>query len=318
MNYSTIFGICQYLFSYFRKKIQKALYKTEKTWYNNANQGKIVAEYVETEAIMSQATSYIERIKQLKSEKKITNDQLADMTGIPLGTLSKILAGISDSPKLVNIVAIAQALGCSLDYLISGNPENTNNYTLSAQEIRMVETFRQLDAHGKELTLLVLEKEKERALGAETEVVARPERARVLSQPSLRTPSVSASGLGKRTICLYDMPVSAGLGIDLSDVMESEIRIPDNAKTQDADYALRISGNSMEPKFHEGDILLIQNCDSVEVGELGIFVLDGEGYFKKFDGDKLLSLNPIYAPIPLKDFSDIQCVGRVIGKMYRK
>ena len=82
---------------------------------------------------MSQATSYIERIKQLKSEKKITNDQLADMTGIPLGTLSKILAGISDSPKLVNIVAIAQALGCSLDYLISGNPENTNNYTLSAE-----------------------------------------------------------------------------------------------------------------------------------------------------------------------------------------
>jgi phage repressor protein C with HTH and peptisase S24 domain len=117
---------------------------------------------------------------------------------------------------------------------------------------------------------------------------------------------------------MYDMPVSAGPGVDLSDVMESEIRIPDNAKTQDADYALRISGNSMEPKFHDGDILLIQNCDSVEVGELGIFILDGEGYFKKFDGDRLLSLNPIYAPIPLSGFSEIQCAGRVIGKMYRK
>ena len=318
MHYNTIFGICQYLFSIFRKKFQKTLYKTEKACYNNANQGKIVAKNVEMEAIMSQATSYIERIKQLKSEKKITNDQLADMTGIPLGTLSKILAGISDSPKLVNIVAIAQALGCSLDYLISGNPENTNNYTLSSQEIRMVESFRQLDAHGKELTLLVLEKEKERALGTQEAGVVRPERARVLGQPSLRTPSVSASGLGKRVIRMYDMPVSAGLGIDLSDVVETELRIPDNAKTQDADYALRISGNSMEPKFHEGDILLIQNCESVEVGELGIFILDGEGYFKKFDGDKLLSLNPIYAPIPLRDFSDIQCVGRVIGKMYRK
>ncbi len=271
---------------------------------------------------MTQPTSYIDRIKQIKSEKKITNDQLSDMTGIPLGTLSKILAGISDSPKLVNIVAIAQALGCSLDYLISGNPENTNNYTLSAQEIRMVESFRQLDAHGKELTLLVLEKEKERALGAQEEpalvVSERPERARVLTPPGMRAPSVSAAGLGKRTISLYDMPVSAGMGIDLSEVAESKIRIPDNAKTQDADYALRISGNSMEPKFHDGDILLVQNCESVEVGELGIFILDGEGYFKKFDGDKLLSLNPIYAPIPLRDFSDIQCAGRVIGKMYRK
>jgi SOS-response transcriptional repressor LexA len=267
---------------------------------------------------MSQAISYIERIKQLKSEKKITNDQLADMTGIPLGTLSKILAGISDSPKLVNIVAIAQALGCSLDYLISGNPENTNNYTLSAREIRMVENFRQLDEHGKELTLLVLDKELERVQNTDEVAPVRPTPARVLTPPSLRTPSVSASGLGKRTIRMYDMPVSAGPGVDLSDVMESEIRIPDNAKTQDADYALRISGNSMEPKFHDGDILLIQNCDSVEVGELGIFILDGEGYFKKFDGDKLLSLNPIYAPIPLSGFSEIQCAGRVIGKMYRK
>ena len=106
--------------------------------------------------------------------------------------------------------------------------------------------------------------------------------------------------------------------MDLSDESATELRIPDTVKTQDADYALRISGNSMEPKFHNGDILLVQNCESVEVGELGIFILDGAGYFKKFDGDRLLSLNPIYAPIPLRDFTDIQCAGRVIGKMYRK
>ena len=54
--------------------------------------------------------TYIDRIKQLKSEKKITNDQLSEMTGIPLGTLSKILAGISDSPKLSNIIARAPPL----------------------------------------------------------------------------------------------------------------------------------------------------------------------------------------------------------------
>ena len=44
--------------------------------------------------------TYIDRIKKIKSEKKITNDRLSEMTEIPLGTLSKILAGISDSPKL--------------------------------------------------------------------------------------------------------------------------------------------------------------------------------------------------------------------------
>ena len=53
--------------------------------------------------------TYIDRLKQIKSERRITNDQLSEMTGIPLGTLSKILAGISDSPKLSNIVAICGA-----------------------------------------------------------------------------------------------------------------------------------------------------------------------------------------------------------------
>ena len=105
---------------------------------------------------------YIERIKKIKSERKITNEQLSEMTGIPLGTLSKILAGISDSPKLVNVVAIADALGCTLDYIVSGVSENTNNYTLSTDEISLVENYRMLDTHGCELVKLVVQKELER------------------------------------------------------------------------------------------------------------------------------------------------------------
>ena len=92
-----------------------------------------------------QELTYIDRIKQLKSEKKITNDRLSELTGIPLGTLSKILAGISDSPKLSNIVAICGALECSLDYILTGVEENTNNFTLDAGEISLIENYRRLD-----------------------------------------------------------------------------------------------------------------------------------------------------------------------------
>ena len=105
---------------------------------------------------------YIARIKKIKSERKITNDKLSELTGIPLGTLSKIMAGISDSPKLSNMVLIAEALGCTLDYIVSGTPENTNNYTLSAEEISLVESYRKLDGHGKEIVSLVATKEMER------------------------------------------------------------------------------------------------------------------------------------------------------------
>ena len=79
--------------------------------------------------------SYLDRIKLMKNEKKMTNEQLSERTGIPLGTLSKILAGMSDSPKLSNIIAICNALDCSVEYIVSGIPENTNNYSLSGEEI---------------------------------------------------------------------------------------------------------------------------------------------------------------------------------------
>ena len=73
---------------------------------------------------------YIDRIKERKGAKKITNERLSELTGISVSTLSKLLAGFSDSPKLSNIVAICDALDCSVDYILTGVPENTNNYTL--------------------------------------------------------------------------------------------------------------------------------------------------------------------------------------------
>ncbi len=351
---------------------------------------------------MEQET-YLERIKKLKAQRKITNDKLSEMTGIPLGTLAKLLAGISDSPKLSNIVAISRALDCSLDWLITGVPENTHNYTLEPEEMDLIESYRTLDSYGRELVLTVIGKERFRAArqadeerirlhdvarrsarrgaarlhrpdeaeaeraaiaaapletvaeapaeipvaaaqapaesdnlvaAAERETVAATAastetvagRATILDVPPSRMEGTPA-GLRRRSIRLYDMPVSAGVGefladggMDafLGDSVRTDITIPDDARTAEADYALRINGNSMEPKYRSGDILLIQNAESVEEGELGIFVLDGAGYFKKYGGDHLISLNPAYPPILLRDFDSVVCCGRVVGKLKRK
>ena len=264
--------------------------------------------------------TYIDRIKQLKSEKKITNDALSEMTGIPLGTLSKILAGISDSPKLSNIVAICAALECSVDYILTGIPENTNNYTLSDREISMVENYRKLDSHSRELVSMIIAKESER--GSES-VKTGNERGfhgqLIRGGGSVRGNAMkNAAGIGRRKISLYDLPVSAGTGVYLTEMESVDINIPDNPDTAEANFALRIKGNSMEPKYRDGDVLLVEETDAVEYGELGIFILDGDGYFKKFGGDRLISLNPDYEPILLKNFEEIVCCGRVVGKLKRK
>ena len=114
------------------------------------------------------------------------------------------------------------------------------------------------------------------------------------------------------------MPVSAGVGVFVDAPATEEIMIPDNDRTRDADFALRICGNSMEPKYRNGDVLLVSNTDYVEVGELGIFILDGNGYFKVYGGDRLISLNKVYGDILLKDFENVSCVGKVVGKLKRK
>jgi phage repressor protein C with HTH and peptisase S24 domain/DNA-binding Xre family transcriptional regulator len=265
--------------------------------------------------------TYIDRIKLLKAQKKITNDQLASMTGIPLGTLSKLLAGMSDSPKLSNIIAICGALDCSVEYIVSGTPENTNNYTLNAEEIRLVEEYRKLDDWGRDLVETVVAKASGRLTETAAEAPAKPEKtARIL--PAIATGNRYAEEqrvrTGKRSIKMYRLPVSAGVGEYLEEDVVENISIPNNEKTAEADYALRISGNSMEPKYHNGDVLLVQNAESVEMGELGIFLLDGCGFFKVYGGDTLISLNPEYGPILLKEFANVQCKGRVVGKLKRK
>lgn len=259
---------------------------------------------------------YIARIKKIKSERKITNERLSELTGIPLGTLSKILAGISDSPKLANIVAIADALGCTLDYIVSGITENNNNYTLLPDEIELIEDIRALDAHSLELVKMVVSKELERGTQSAKErptvVISKGEVSKKMGYMG------ASSSFARRNVPVYQMPVSAGPGVYIDDSTTEEISIPDNDKTATCDFALRVSGNSMEPIYHNGDLILIEDCDSVEVGELGIFVLDGDGYFKKFGGDRLISLNPEYADILIRSFSEAVCCGRVIGKLKKK
>lgn len=254
--------------------------------------------------------NYIERINALKKERKITTQDLSAMTDIPVGTLSKMLAGYSESPRLSYIVAIATAFNVSLDFLISGVEENNNNYTLSVEEIRYVERARKLSQHGKELVKLVINKEYELVEEENNEEETPVKKAKILrSLPE---------GFERKTIPLFDLPVSAGPGEFLDGESFDNIRIGVNSVTATATYAVRVNGDSMMPKYKSGDIIIVEETNNVEYGELGIFILDGDGYFKKFAGDRLQSLNPEYGDILLDQFDSVICCGRVLSKVKKR
>lgn len=45
----------------------------------------------------------------------MTTAELAEKSGVPKGTLDKILSGVTKDPKLETLKAIARVLGCTLD-----------------------------------------------------------------------------------------------------------------------------------------------------------------------------------------------------------
>ena len=63
------------------------------------------------------------RIKKAKADRGLTNEELSKQSGVALGTINKILSGNTREPKLPAIMAVADALGVSVDYLIYGQHE---------------------------------------------------------------------------------------------------------------------------------------------------------------------------------------------------
>jgi len=117
---------------------------------------------------------------------------------------------------------------------------------------------------------------------------------------------------GKRLIRFYDIPVSAGLGNYL-DSGEHEMIEVDNTVPNTADYAVRVSGDSMAPRFVDQQIIFVHEQQALDEGEIGIFCFNSEAYLKKLGRGCLISLNSSYEPIPIGEYDDVRVLGKVVG-----
>ena len=116
----------------------------------------------------------------------------------------------------------------------------------------------------------------------------------------------------KRLLHLYDLPVSAGPGNYLDQGAYEMIEV-DNTVPSTADYAVRVSGDSMMPRFVDQQIIFVHEQSALEEGEIGIFYLNNEVYLKKLGRGCLISLNSRYEPIPIREYDDVRVFGKVVG-----
>ncbi|MCL2545744.1 MAG: XRE family transcriptional regulator [Oscillospiraceae bacterium] len=112
---------------------------------------------------------------------------------------------------------------------------------------------------------------------------------------------------------LYNIPVSAGDGQWLAEGNEYEY-VDFAGAPKDTDFALKVRGDSMEPMYFNDDIVFVKTCVQVESGQIGAFFLNGEGYLKMLQGNRLVSLNRKYEPITIGEYDTFFICGRVLGK----
>ena len=114
---------------------------------------------------------------------------------------------------------------------------------------------------------------------------------------------------------LYDIPVSAGAGNFLDDSSYEEIEVPSYVPVV-VDFALRVSGDSMEPHILDGQVIWVKEQEVLDTGDIGIFSYSGDVYCKKLiaDGSKayLRSLNPVYEDIEILDDFGFKVLGKVV------
>ena len=120
--------------------------------------------------------------------------------------------------------------------------------------------------------------------------------------------------LGKKYITLRcsTLSVCAGNGLDLSDEHFEDIEVLDTPESFKATFAVPVTGDSMEPTYPDGSILLVRKQPSVPVGKIGIFGIDnGQAVVKELAENALISHNKAFDSIPLDRIE--KCFGEVLG-----
>ena len=88
----------------------------------------------------------LDKIAEYKKILGITTEELSDRSGIPVGTLNKILSGATKDPKLETLKAISRVLGLSLNDF---DDRPGLRSTLSPDEAGLLDDYQKLNALGK-------------------------------------------------------------------------------------------------------------------------------------------------------------------------
>jgi len=240
-----------------------------------------------------------ERLRSLRRELNITKRELVTSLPLNYSTYANYESGFRE-PNSEVLQVLAAHFGVSLDYLMGVSDHRMRVEEVSAlteAEHKHITRYRKLDAHGRELVDVVLDKEYERSAA----FMAITDGAHDQDQVMLN---------------VYLQSTSAGLGC-YGDSDYETMQFMATPISKQADFCVKITGESMEPKICDGDIVFVKAVPRVDIDSVGIFVYEGEVSCKRLRHKKgtlyLESLNNAYASKIVTNPEELRAVGLVIG-----
>lgn len=238
-------------------------------------------------------------LKRLRTKKGLTSEELCSKIGIKGGSYRNYERN-DRKPDYDTLVKLADFYGVSTDYLL-GRPTDQpptdalerlfTEKSFSALEEELLRKYMELPHEARQAVVRFINDATAKALQRKNGTA--PQKLLVM----------------KRSL----HKVSAGTGYDLNDSDAWEtVTVKDTDDSRKADFLLEIEGDSMETTFHDGETVCVQQTPCVEVGEIGVFWVDGCGYIKELGNGCLISHNSSYDPIPLQG-TENRCIGRVLG-----
>ena len=231
--------------------------------------------------------SFKDRLKQIMSERKISQSELSRRTGIGRNSISDYLNGKYEA-KQDKVFELAKVLNVNEAWLmgfdISKNREIENSITSIYDQLTPPRQKRVLDFAPEQL-----------------------------NEQNNKVLHINSHNVISEEVAVYGY-ASAGTGETLIDGVEFTTQY--NGNIPNHDFALQVNGDSMEPLFEDKEIIFIDKTKQINSGQIGIFVIDGEAYLKKVfiseKGIRLVSLNSKYPDLHFDSSHDIKVAGKVI------
>lgn len=226
------------------------------------------------------------RLKEVMAERGMTISSLAEMTGVSEDTIKAIRCGKTKSPGIQLMIAIADALDCTMDGFL-------HRASISKDELHILRKYRTLNKHGQNMVMLMLDSE---------------------AHMQRHIPDKNDPNRAVRSLPCISSTHTLSSNTDFSTHATEFIEIPADYFPM-ADYCLRLTTNMLHPIYIKGDIVAVKK-DFPHFGDVGVFLSkDGVEMIRRYtekDGSPYLeAVSRCDRSLYLT--SDILCLGTILG-----